>query len=383
MTGRPMMFVYLVTRTLVCVAIVAATASAESVHAVRQNGPPANRLDIAIMGDGYTALELEKYVQDAERLIASVFDEEPFRTYGTYFNVHRVDVISGESGADHPMSELFRDTALGSFYDCAGIARLICVDHASVNDVLLRSLPPERRDIVIVLVNDPEYGGSGGSIAVTSLHPTAVEILLHEIGHTLGLLADEYEYGPPDCWTSDEPYAANVTIETDRVRIKWARWIAPDTDVPTFLSADNVPGLYEGADYCWTGKYRATYNSKMRSLARPFEAVNVEQLTKRIYSFVSPIDGAGQRTARGRSPVLRFYVRPQSPTSHALRIRWELDGKALSSEAQVRINANRLRGRHHELRVTVWDPTSNVRNDPERLLRDTRSWRINGPRTSR
>ena len=367
----------LIAGAFLCVAAVTATVGAEPAYSVRNNGASSNRVDIAIMGDGYTAGELGKFAEDAERMLAVMFDEEPFRTYRAYFNVHRVDVVSAESGADHPMSSVFRDTALGSFYDCAGITRMICVDHGRINDVLQVSLDPEQRDIVLILVNDPEYGGSGGSVAVASLDPAVVEVVLHELGHTLGLLADEYEYVTPDCWTWFEPAAPNVTTETDRARIKWAPWIAPSTEIPTFSSAEDVPGLYEGAEYCWTGKYRATYDSKMRSLYRPFEAVNVEQLTKRIYTFVSPVDSAGQRKTRGHGNALRFYVRTPSPASHKLRIRWELDGKFLSNRAEVRLNRRRLRGGEHELRVTVWDPTTTVRTDPDGLLKDTRSWRIN------
>jgi hypothetical protein len=54
-------------------------------------------------------------------------------------------------------------------------------------------------------VNDTTYGGSGGAFAVLSRHPLSIEIALHEIGHTLGLLADEYDYRPPACSNSFEP----------------------------------------------------------------------------------------------------------------------------------------------------------------------------------
>ena len=86
--------------------------------------------------------------------------------------------------------------------------------------------------------------------------------------------------------------------------IKWNQWIDAATPVPTFSTVNGVPGLYEGAAYCDTGLYRPTFDSKMRSLNRPFEAINTEQLLKRIYNLVDPIDdrlaggGHGHRAGR-------------------------------------------------------------------------------------
>ena len=45
-------------------------------------------------------------------------------------------------------------------------------------------------DELVMLVNDPRYGGSGGSVAVASA--SAPEIALHELGHSFAGLADEY-----------------------------------------------------------------------------------------------------------------------------------------------------------------------------------------------
>ena len=60
-----------------------------------------NRIDLVFVGDGYTAPELEGYAQDVDALVAGYFLEEPYVTYAPYFNVHRVDVVSNESGVDH------------------------------------------------------------------------------------------------------------------------------------------------------------------------------------------------------------------------------------------------------------------------------------------
>jgi hypothetical protein len=145
---------------------------------------------------------------------------------------------------------------------------------------------------MLVLVNDSEYGASGGMIAVNSTHPLATELVLHEAGHSFALLADGYGGPPPPaCDSTVEPPEANATKSTARDTIKWNHWIDIATPIPTFAT-NGIPGLYEQAKYCDTGLYRPTYNSKMRTLEFPFEQINSEQHVKRYYNYVAPIDSA-------------------------------------------------------------------------------------------
>ena len=163
----------------------------QSVSTIVNSGDPLNRVDLAIVGDGYTAAEIGVYAADVDQVILDFFAQEPFLEYQRYFNVHRVDVTSNESGADHPeRAPLSSKTRLSMQLTIApGIQRLICVDTSTVLTVLSNSLSPSQRDIVLVLVNDPEYGGSGGSVAVASTNQAVVELVLHELGHSFGLLA--------------------------------------------------------------------------------------------------------------------------------------------------------------------------------------------------
>src|SRR5947207_2546863 len=115
---------------LVCWLCGAASAAAQAVTTIRSSGDSANRLDLVILGDGYTAGEIAsgKYASDVETFVTLMFAQEPYLEYQSYFNVHRVDVVSEESGADHPERNEFRTTALDSGFDCRGIQRLICVN---------------------------------------------------------------------------------------------------------------------------------------------------------------------------------------------------------------------------------------------------------------
>ncbi|MDE2180605.1 MAG: hypothetical protein KGJ40_07140 [candidate division NC10 bacterium] len=355
----------------------------EPVTTIRNNGDSANRVDVAILGDGYTASELGKYATDVETFIQGFFAQEPFNEYQRYFNVHRVDVTSNQSGADHPELNppVSVDTALDATYNCGGIQRLICVNISKVNGVVSSSLSSDRRDVILVIVNDTVYGGSGGAVAVASVNSAAVELILHEEGHSFGLLADEYGGPPPpSCNSSVEPPEVDATMQTQREQIKWNSWISPSTPVPTTGTAAGVPGLYEGAKYCDTGLYRPTYNSKMRSLNRPFEQINSEQLVKRVYNWVSPIDASEPSDStvtltQGQNQT--FMVQVPQPSTHSLNIAWKVDGQTMGTSAGFTLISSSLTLGSHTVEVTVSDPTPLVRNDSAGVLKESRTWSAN------
>ncbi len=362
------------------------TAWAQPVTTIRNSGDSANRVDLVILGDGYAANELAKYASDVETFVQRLFGQEPFAEYQQYFNVHRVDLVSNQSGADHPerTPPVLRDTALDATYNCGGIQRLVCVNMSKVNDVVSRSVPSDRREVLLVIVNDTEYGGSGGAIAVASINPAVVEIILHELGHSLGLLADEYTDTPPPCNNIVEPPEPNVTRQTSRSLIKWnvgggapSGWIEQSTPVPTDDIAAGVPGLYQGAKYCSAGLYRPTFNSKMRSLDVPFEQINSEQLVKRIYNWASPIDSsepvdAVVNVASGQNKT--FSVTVPQPLNHSLDVIWKVNGDIAATTDQFTFSA--ATAGSYTVEVFVTDPTVLVRNDAAGVLKESRKWDV-------
>jgi hypothetical protein len=361
----------------------------EPVTTIRNNGDPANRVDLVILGDGYKKNELRKYREDVESIVIGFFAQEPFWEYNRYFNVHRVDVISEESGADHPerSPQVFVNTAFDATYNCSNIQQLICVNTSKVNTVLGNSVLPNQRDMKLVIVNDPEYGGSGGAIAVASTHSSVVELVLHELGHSFGLLADEYSTSPPTCNNTTEPPQPNVTRETAPSLIKWnvgggppTGWIEFDTPIPTISSwPPGVPGLYQGAKYCTTGLYRPTYESKMRSLGFPLEQINEEQFVKRFYNLVSPLDASApvnSTLALQSGEVQIFTATVPSPETHLLMISWLVDGVQAALGAQFILDTATLNGGTHSVHVLVDDPTPKVRHDPAQVLTEQRNWSV-------
>ena len=147
------------------------------------NGPSANRIDLVFVGDGYLDTQLATYVAHLNNGIDELFSQEPFVTYGPYFNVHRVNVISPESGVDNdPNPGIDRDTALDMAFWCSGIERLLCVNVNKAYDYALNA--PEV-DHVFAVANSSKYGGAGyiaSDLATFSGgNGAAPEVAIHEM----------------------------------------------------------------------------------------------------------------------------------------------------------------------------------------------------------
>ncbi len=80
--------------------------------------PSAQALDLVILGDGYTALEQERFNADAAALADHLLAIEPWMSRKNLIRIHRVNVVSRESGTDWPPSNpyLVVDTALDTGY---------------------------------------------------------------------------------------------------------------------------------------------------------------------------------------------------------------------------------------------------------------------------
>ena len=257
------------------------------------NGPPANRVDVVFVGDGYTQANLDAglYTAHVQNYVDYMFGAtgylaDPFPRYHKFFNVYEVEVVSNEAGADHPAQGIFRDTALDAKYDTSGIARLLSIDTSVANTIVNQNLADSgiTADIRLATVNDSTYGGSGGSWAVfAGANNEARDIALHELSHAFSGTADEYatNSGP---FLGPEPQAVNAT--KDPTGQKWSRWLGFEDPRASYLDV----GVFEGAAEYATGIYRPTLDSKMRTLGRPFNALVREKSILDVYQRVNPID---------------------------------------------------------------------------------------------
>ena len=311
-------------RALLVAAALAAPAAAQPVLLpLLENGPTAERVNVVLVAEGYTAAQRGRFEADAARIAGALLATPPYSDYRAFFNAYAVAVASAESGADHPSRGVYRDTYFDAAYDCAGIERLICLGGEGRLDTVLRDVFPEY-DVVLVVVNDPEYGGSGGRFAVASTHGAAAEIAVHEVGHSFAGLSDEYGGTGRgfDSW--------NTTTTTDRARVPWRVWVEDETPLPT-PDADaytGVVGLFEGAAYADFGAYRPERFCKMRALGDPFCAVCTERHVGAVYGLVSPIasaEPAGPDVEVGDGDRLALRVEPLVPEDR-LAVEWTVDG---------------------------------------------------------
>jgi hypothetical protein len=288
------------------------------------SGSPANRVDLVVLGDGYTAAQEAQFYTDANGILQQFFSISPLSEYSNYYNLYMLATASTQSGSDHPpynancnyydptccgdpamLSDPLQgqmvNTAFDSRYCAYFIHRLLVTDDAKVYAAAGAAVPDW--DQILLIVNDTTYGGSGGTkLAVISMHSTAVQIAQHEYGHSFANLADEYTSPYPNYPTCsdlpgslDPPCESNVTDETARELIKWYPWILGDTLIPTPNNPiyQGLVGLFEGARYQTDDMYRSGYNCIMRALGQPFCQVPSQSYVLTLYQggWGVPFDG--------------------------------------------------------------------------------------------
>src|SRR5882757_10326952 len=63
-------------------------------------GPPANRFNLVIAGDGYTEAEQDKFMAQVDKHLNVMWSIEPYKSYRNYINVYAIEIASPESGVD-------------------------------------------------------------------------------------------------------------------------------------------------------------------------------------------------------------------------------------------------------------------------------------------
>jgi len=203
---------------------------------LHESGDPATKLDLLILGDGYTARERGKFERDAKRLVATLLATSPFKERQREINVWGLCPASAQSGISRPSQHIYRRSPVGAMYDAFDSERYVLTfENKAFRDIAANA----PYDAVEILVNSATYGGGGiyglySTVAADSVW--APYIFVHEFGHHIAGLADEY-------YTSDvaylpaadrvEPWEPNVTALVDPAALKWKDLVTPGTPVPT------------------------------------------------------------------------------------------------------------------------------------------------------
>ena len=208
-----------------------------TVWAVFENGPPRDKVDLVLLGEGYAADEMDKFHRDVRRLVDKLFATDPFRRRKADFNVWAIDLPAADSGVNRPHVGAFRRNPVGTTNNIYDSERyLLNMNNRRLRDVL-SAAPYEFMEI---LVNEKQYGGGGiyNAQATTAVDTAFAEyVFVHEFGHHFAALADEYYTSPVAYETGGtehpEPWEPNVTALLDPDKLKWADLVADDTPLPT------------------------------------------------------------------------------------------------------------------------------------------------------
>ena len=265
---------------------------------------PPRALDIAILGEGYTAAETAAFRADLERAASTLLGFEPFASHRDRLSIRGVLLPSEESTCDEPSRGRFRDTALGASFDAFGSERyLLTEDNRRLRDVAA-NVP---YDALVIMVNHDRYGGGGIYrlyCTFTARSAWADYLLLHEFGHSFAGLADEYyssqvaynEFYP----RGREPDEPNITALLDPGQLKWKDLVAPGTPLPTPWEK----GAFDAADGAYQAQ-RAALNEALAEavrsggpeaevqVLRELEEQHAEAHARWVHEFLSASESAG------------------------------------------------------------------------------------------
>ena len=203
---------------------------------IHEVGPSAEKLDLLILGDGYTAAERGKFDRDARRLANVLLQTTPFKERQNDINIWGLVPAAVESGISRPSQHIYRRSPLGTSYDAFDSERYVLTFENRAFRDIASNAPYE---VVEILTNSATYGGGGiyGLYSTVAADSTwAPYVFVHEFGHHIAGLADEY-------YTSDvaylpaadriEPWEPNAAALVDPAALKWKDLVEPGTPLPT------------------------------------------------------------------------------------------------------------------------------------------------------
>ncbi|MCB9682704.1 MAG: hypothetical protein H6733_14660 [Alphaproteobacteria bacterium] len=368
--------------------------------AVLSSGPSDRRLDLVFFSEGYADGEQARFDADVDRVVDHMTSVEPWATYQGMLNTWKVWLPSADSGIDPSPDQDVADTVFGCHYNCAlggqAVSRLICCDEETVLDVIDSEAP--FADGVMVLANADTYGGSGGatySVAAMG-DPASLQVAVHELGHTLIGLWDEYPYGlegdpdgyiSPNCAPQDRPVSWGAWL--DAGPIDWEAWHTIQELPPRQrgdTACDGRDGAVSADMVCayptcsFSNWVRPTAGScMMYALQDGYCPVCQEDVIKALYK---ALDGhvvtsadpeVGSKVVVDEGQEQLFTVDVAGPAD-GLQWTWTNKGKTVGTGPDFVLDGDqKVCG---ELTLTVEDLTAWVRDDPDGLLVNTATWDV-------
>jgi len=231
------------------------------------SGDSHTKVDVVILGDGYSAKEKNKFEKDLKHFTSVFLNQEPYKSNKDKFNIYGVFKASEDSGINEPGASIYKNNILGTTFYSLGSERYVLTENNKAVHDLAAQVP---YDAIYIMCNSARYGGGG----IYNFYCTFVSdnqfsdyIFLHEFGHSFGGLADEY-------YTSDvayndfypkgvEPVEPNITRLLDEDNLKWKDLVTTGTEIPTHWEKED----FDKMDLAWQ-KERREMNSHIAELKR-------------------------------------------------------------------------------------------------------------------
>ena len=298
-----------------------------------KNGDSSNKVDIVILSDGYTNQEKEKFIDTATKSMNAFLQNKTFKLFQNDFNFYYKFIPSKDSGAyDVKKGVKFPDTVFKAGLWQEGF--YTSKDKANIY-YALQNLP-DYEVIWVISNNDNNGAGTGGFVngmgGLSVSGSLGIETPIHETGHALFGLADEYEnefYAktlslPPT--KENFKNIINVTVldeidfstfETFKKTLKWG-WVYDYPDLK------NITSLYEGAHYLPKDRFRPEFSCIMRAgdsgkTYSRFCVVCIDAIAKKMYELTG-------KTYNRKE----FFINPDIFTAYdKMRIKYKGETKKL------------------------------------------------------
>ncbi|TDQ27553.1 M64 family metallopeptidase [Tenacibaculum caenipelagi] len=271
------------------------------------NGSSASKFDIVFMGDGFTSSNQSEFNNLVSDYFKAMFTHDNGNLDNVLselqdaFNIYRVNLNSTQSGVTQytcsnddcsSNTASSKNTALNFKYsgcwNCCWMQKSSNTDN-KINNAL-STVGLSGADFVVVILNEPGFGGCSYGKVLSITKSMSNNVLLHELGHSVGRLADEYS--KPGCFSGTNPSAVNVDKNDNPS--KWNKFAKSTitTGAPTEYNVDG----FEGGRYNTSCIYRPSSNSTMRGNTSLFNPPSYNEFWKRNksksnYNFNKPIIG--------------------------------------------------------------------------------------------
>lgn len=280
----------------------------------RGNGVP-----LVIMGDGFLDTDISSgyYERVMRQAMENLFTEEPYRALRDCFDVWMVTAVSRNNAFTYGYSTAFSSQvdALNGNPGSTGIGGddEKVMAYAQLVPALAADPQLFEEALCIVVLNTTTYAGTcwfGFGNAQGEVVEFAVcycptiygidddmfrRVLCHEAGgHGFAKLMDEYSYQEMGAipaeevaqhqeWQAELGWAMNVDFTSNRQEVVWSRFLQDARYQGADAYGERL-GIYAGACTYWSGAYRPTDESMMRSNMHGFNAPSREAIYKRVMS---------------------------------------------------------------------------------------------------